>query len=183
MADLIVILLGFAIGIGIVTAVPAVTPDAWWFIMFAGALAICAMVVPGISGSFVLLLLGKYAYVLDAIGHLRMAVVIPFAAGAACGLFVFTRLLSWVLHRFERAALLGISGILLASLWVVWPFQQRRYVEVKGNSKLIESLPQMPELSAATFTVLALVTLGFIAVVALQRMAALGEKTGGRWPK
>ena len=183
MPDLIVMLLGFAIGIGIVSAVPAVTPDAWWFIMLSGALAICAMVVPGISGSFVLLLLGKYAYVLDAIGHLRMAVLIPFAMGAACGLFAFTRLLSWVLHRFERAALLGISGILLASLWVIWPFQQRRYVEVKGASKLIESVPQMPELSLATCTVLALFTLGFIAIVALQRMAALGIKSGSRRPK
>ena len=175
-ADLIVTVFGFALGIVIVTAVPAVTPDAWWFIMLAGALAICAMVVPGVSGSFVLLLLGKYAYVLDAIGHFRMAVVIPFAMGAACGLFSFTRVLSWVLHRYRRAALLGISGILLASLWVIWPFQQRHYVEVRGKSRLIESAPQMPELSGATLMVLVIATVGFCAVILLQRMASAGTK-------
>ena len=180
--DVIVMVFGFALGIVIVTAVPAVTPDAWWFIMLAGALAICAMVVPGISGSFVLLLLGKYAYVLDAIGHLRIAVVMPFAAGAACGLFTFTRVLSWVLHRYERAALLGISGILVASLWVIWPFQERSYVEVRSSSKLIESVPQMPELSATTLIVLVAAVVGFIAVVALQHIAAVGTKPGGRQP-
>ena len=172
-ADLIVTVFGFALGIVIVTAVPAVTPDAWWFIMLAGALAICAMVVPGISGSFVLLLLGKYAYVLDAIGHFRMAVVIPFAMGAACGLFSFTRVLSWVLHRYRRAALLGISGILLASLWVIWPFQQRHYVEVRGKSRLIESTPLLPDFSETTGMVLGLAMIGFGLVVALQRMAAV----------
>ena len=180
--DVIVMVFGFALGIVIVTAVPAVTPDAWWFIMLAGALAICAMVVPGISGSFVLLLLGKYAYVLDAIGHLRIAVVMPFAAGAACGLFTFTRVLSWVLHHYERAALLGISGILVASLWVIWPFQERSYVEVRSSSKLIESVPQMPELSATTLIVLVAAVVGFIAVVALQHIAAVGTKPGGRQP-
>ena len=75
----------------------------------AGALAICAMVVPGISGSFVLLLLGKYAYVLDAVGHFDFRVIAPFALGAAIGLFSFTRLLSWVLHHYERWSLVWES--------------------------------------------------------------------------
>lgn len=171
--DLIEVVVGFVIGILIVTAVPTVTPDSWWFIMCAGALAICAMVVPGISGSFVLLLLGKYAYVLDAIGHLRMAVIIPFAAGAAAGLFTFTRVLSWLLHRYERAALLGIAGFLVASLWVIWPFQARRYVEIGDKSKLIESVPQVPELSAGSLMILVLASLGFGAVVALHRIATI----------
>ena len=179
-SDLVEMMLGFGIGILIVTAVPTVTPDSWWFIMLVGALAICAMVVPGISGSFVLLLLGKYAYVLDAVGHLRMAVIIPFAVGAAAGLFTFTRVLSWLLHRYERAALLGIAGFLVASLWVIWPFQQRRYVEIRGSSKLMESAAQMPELSAGTFMVLALATVGFAAVVALHRMASVRSDSNRR---
>ncbi len=178
--DLLEVTVGFGIGILIVTAVPTATPDSWWFIMFAGALAICAMIVPGISGSFVLLLLGKYAYVLDAVGHLQMAVIIPFAAGAVAGLFTFTRVLSWLLHRYERGALLGIAGFLVASLRVIWPFQQRSYVDVRGKSKLIESAPQLPELSTATLTVLALATVGFIAVVALHRLAAVRSNTASR---
>ena len=170
--DIPPLIAGLLLGIALVTAVPAETPDTWWFVMLCGALSICAMVVPGISGSFVLLLLGKYAYVLDAVGHFRMAVVAPFALGALVGLFSFTRLLSWLLHRYERAALLTISGILVASLWVVWPFQQRRYVEIRGALKWVESSPLLPEFSVTAFAVGVLAAAGFVIVVAMQRMAS-----------
>ncbi|MCP5200744.1 MAG: DUF368 domain-containing protein [Gammaproteobacteria bacterium] len=162
---------GVVLGAIVVTAVPTTTPETWWFVMLSGALAICAMVVPGISGSFVLLLLGKYAYVLDAVGHLRFGVILPFAAGVVLGLASFTRLLSWFLHRYERASLVAICGVLLASLWVIWPFQSRRYVEVRGKQRLVESLPQWPDAGASTWTALALAVLGVVLVVSLHRLA------------
>lgn len=168
--DLPPLVAGLCLGAVIVTAVPTETPETWWFVMFAGALAICAMVVPGISGSFVLLLLGKYAYVLDAVGHLRFGVIIPFAAGMALGLAAFTRLLSWILHHHERPSLLGIIGILIASLWVIWPFQWRRYVEVRGKSRLLEAQPLLPELSLTTMSALALAVCGFALVIVLHRL-------------
>lgn len=176
--DMPPLIAGLLLGIALVTAVPAETPDTWWFVMLCGALSICAMVVPGISGSFVLLLLGKYAYVLDAVGHFRMAVVAPFALGALAGLFSFTRLLSWLLHRHERVALLAISGILLASLWVVWPFQQRRYVEIRGELKWVESSPLLPEFSGTALAVGVLAATGFVIVVAMQRVASTSVKSG-----
>ncbi|MGE4617270.1 MAG: DUF368 domain-containing protein [Gammaproteobacteria bacterium] len=176
--DMPPLIAGLLLGIVLVTAVPAETPDTWWFVMLCGALSICAMVVPGISGSFVLLLLGKYAYVLDAVGHFRMAVVAPFALGALAGLFSFTRLLSWLLHRHERVALLAISGILLASLWVVWPFQQRRYVEIRGELKWVESSPLLPEFSGTALAVGVLAATGFVIVVAMQRVASTSVKSG-----
>ncbi len=170
--DLLPLAAGVALGALVVTAVPAETPETWWFVMLSGALAICAMVVPGISGSFVLLLLGKYAYVLDAIGHLEFAIIAPFAAGAACGLFAFTRALSWVLHHYERAALVAISGILVASLWVIWPFQNRVYVEVRGKLRLLESHPVLPGPDAPLLAAAALAAIGFVVVIALHRIAA-----------
>lgn len=170
--DLPALAAGLALGAFVVTAVPGTTPETWWFVMLAGALAICAMVVPGISGSFVLLLLGKYAYVLDALGHLRFEVILPFAAGAALGLASFTRLLSWLLHRYERAALLGITGVLLASLWTIWPFQQRVYVEVRGKSRLLESTPVWPGPGDEAGTVAALAVAGFGLVAAMHYLAA-----------
>ncbi|MEQ8232122.1 MAG: DUF368 domain-containing protein [Gammaproteobacteria bacterium] len=169
--DLPALVGGLLLGAVVVTAVPTETPETWWFVALSGALAICAMVVPGISGSFVLLLLGKYAYVLDAVGHLRFAVILPFLAGIVVGLVSFTRLLSWLLHRHERAALLAISGVLLASLWVIWPYQQRHFVEVRGKRRLIESQPAWPDSADPLLTPLALGLLGFVIVVVLHRYA------------
>ncbi|MEQ8661975.1 MAG: DUF368 domain-containing protein [Gammaproteobacteria bacterium] len=162
---------GLVLGAIVVTAVPTETPETWWFVALSGALAICAMVVPGISGSFVLLLLGKYAYVLDAVGHLRVAVIAPFLAGIAFGLVSFTRLLSWLLHRHERPALLAISGVLLASMWVIWPYQQRHFIEVRGKRRLVESQPTWPDIGDPLLAPLALAVFGFVMVVALHRFA------------
>ena len=163
--DVLGLVAGVALGGAIVTAVPTTTPDAWWFIMFSGALAICAMVLPGISGSFVLLILGKYAHVLDGIGRLDPAIVVPFAIGAAAGLAAFTRVLSWLLHRFERTMLLVICGFLVASLWVIWPFQQRDFVEVRGKMRLVESTPVAPSFDETALYSGLLATLGFLIVI------------------
>lgn len=156
---------GIVIGGAIVTAVPTTTPDDWWFITFSGAVAICAMVLPGISGSFILLIMGKYAYVLDGIGHLDPAIIGPFALGAMIGLAAFTRVLSWLLHRFERAMLLAICGFLIASLWVIWPFQHRVFVTVRGKQRLIESTPLMPTLDDTGLQAAALAAAGFAIVL------------------
>lgn len=170
-ADVFELLAGILVGGVIVTAVPTETPDTWWFVMGSGAVAICAMVLPGISGSFILLILGKYAYILDGIGNLRLAVIVPFAVGAAFGLAVFTRLLSWLLHRFERPMLLVISGFLIASLWVVWPFQNRHHVIVRGKQRLLESTPVAPEWDGLTAEALLLTALGMLIVIAAARYA------------
>jgi putative membrane protein len=168
-ADGVELLIGIVIGAVVVSAVPTQTPDTWWFVMGCGAIAICAMVLPGISGSFILLILGKYAYVLDAIGNFEFAIIVPFAIGAAFGLALFTRLLSWLLHRFERPMLLVIGGFLIASLWVIWPFQQRTYAVVHGKQRLLESTPVAPQWDGVTVEALALAALGIAIIVVANR--------------
>jgi putative membrane protein len=168
-ADGLELLLGILIGGVVVSAVPTQTPDTWWFVMGSGAIAICAMVLPGISGSFILLILGKYAYILDAVGDFELSIVAPFAIGAAFGLALFTRLLSWLLHRFERPMLLVIGGFLIASLWVIWPFQQRDYVIVHGKQRLLESTPVAPQWDGVTFEALLLAAVGIVIILAANR--------------
>jgi putative membrane protein len=177
LTDGLELLLGVVIGGLVVTAVPTQTPDTWWFVMGSGAIAICAMVLPGISGSFILLILGKYAYILDGVGKFDLSIVAPFALGAAFGLAVFTRLLSWLLHRFERPMLLVISGFLIASLWVIWPFQQRHYVLVRGKQRLLESTPVTPPWDATTFEAVLFSALGLVIVVVATRFAARPRAT------
>lgn len=142
--DLVWLLAGCAAGLVVVNLVPTQTPDAGWFIFLCGAVAISAMLLPGISGSFVLLLLQKYAYVFDAIGRLDLGVLLPFAAGCVVGLALFSRLIGWFLARFQRPTLLFIAGILVGSLWKIWPYQERIYVLVRGKSRLLQSHPVLP---------------------------------------
>ncbi len=170
-ADLASLAAGCALGLAVVTAVPASTPDAAWFVFLSGMIAICAMVLPGISGSFILLLLGKYSYVLGAIGQLDFSVIIPFAAGAALGLALFTRLLSWLLARYYQRAMMLIIGFLVASLWVLWPFQQRSYAQLGDKEKLIGSTPVWPDGTALLLDGALFIALGLAMVAAIELAA------------
>ncbi len=142
--DVVFLVAGAVVGLFIVTLVPVSTPEANWFIFLSGAIAICAMILPGISGSFILLLMKKYAYIFDAIGHFKFDVIIAFGLGAVTGLLLFSRLLSWLLHVAYHATLLVITGFLIASLWLLWPFQTRVFETIRGKQRLIESTPVFP---------------------------------------
>lgn len=180
LTDWLYVIVGTALGGFVVTTVPAQTPDEWWFVMVSGAIAICAMLLPGISGSFILLILGKYAYVLEGIGNLNLAIIIPFIFGAGVGLIVFTRLLSWLLHRFERPMLLIIGGFLIASLWIIWPFQQRQYASIGGTQRLVESSPIAPPWDTITIEALLLGLIGITIVLLAGQLAKTKTNTQER---
>ena len=136
---------GTIMGWLIVNLVPVQTPDSAGFIFLSGMLAISAMLLPGISGSFILLILRKYDTILNAISHFNFMVLIPFALGALTGLIIFSRLIGRLLTSFYRATLLTIIGILIGSLWIIWPFQEREYVTVHNKERLISSTPIWPD--------------------------------------
>lgn len=117
------LVLGTCLGVAICLLSPAETSNELWFIFLCGAIAICAMILPGISGSFILLLLGKYEYMLSALSDLNVPVIIVFAAGAAIGLISFSRLLSWLLDRYYHTTISALAGIMIGSLVKVWPWQ------------------------------------------------------------
>ena len=165
-------LAGAAAGFIIFNLVPMTTPNAAWFIFLSGALAICAMILPGISGSFILLILNKYAYIFDAIGYFRFSVLIPFALGAATGLILFSRVLSWLLHHYYRQTIMIIGGILAASLWVIWPFQHRTYEMVGRSEKLVSSTPVIPaDWNETVLVAIIMIITGFVIVTALDKLA------------
>lgn len=171
------LLAGLASGLFVFNLVPAQTPDASWFIFLAGALAICAMILPGVSGSFVLLILNKYAYVFDAIGYFKLSVLIPFGVGAAAGLICFSRLLSRLIQRRYRPTMLYITGILLASLWVIWPFQRRAATD--SHEGLLRANPTLPaELSQTVLLSAALMLLGASFVLTLNRFKQARSQRG-----
>lgn len=166
------LLIGIILALIIVNLVPRDTPNDSRFIFLAGALAICAMVLPGISGSFILLVLGKYAYVFNAIGYFNLTVILPFAAGAIVGLMMFSRVLVWLLHHYYKNTLSLIIGILIGSLWLIWPFQTRVYITVREKERLISSTPHWPELWTITHNyALAMAVIGIVLVWGIHAFA------------
>ena len=167
------VIAGIAIGHLIFNMVPMETPDASWFIFLSGAVAISAMILPGISGSFILLMLKKYAYIFNAVGHFNFAVIIPFTLGMIMGLVLFSRVLSWLLKNWYQETLSTIIGLLVASLWVIWPFQERIYEMVRGKERLIETQPYFPQQITADVNMAAgMIILGLLLVLVINFLSA-----------
>lgn len=108
----------------IVGLVPLRMPHDPLTLFLSGAVAIMAMILPGISGSFILLILGQYAYVLDAVADFQVLTVLPVAAGAVVGLLLFVRLLSWLLHHYHTVTVAALVGFLVGSLRKIWPWKE-----------------------------------------------------------
>ena len=164
-ADYFCLLGGTVFGLIVFNLVPVETPETTWFVFISGALAISAMILPGISGSFILLILKKYDYIFSAVGHLDFAILVPFVLGIITGIMLFARFLSWLLARFYQETILVINGLLLASLWVIWPYQERTYVEVAGKSRLIGTSPFIPHTFTGNTLVIILIALAGLALV------------------
>ncbi len=142
-------------------------------VFLAGFLAICAMILPGISGSFILVLLGMYAPTLAAVKGLDLVYLAVIAIGAGCGLLCFSRILHWLLHHFHQATMAVLTGFLFGSLLVVWPWK-RTLAWVEGSDGQLKAAQQWPT-SPVDFQVatgnepqlalcVALMVLGFLAV-------------------
>ena len=108
----------------IVGLVPLETPDTWWFFLLCGTIAICAMVLPGFSGSFILVLLGKYERILSAVTSYDFLTLFLVAAGAAVGIVSVAQLLSWLFKRYHDVTVAVLTGMLLGSLRKVWPWKE-----------------------------------------------------------
>ncbi len=120
---IIAMLIGIGIAYMVTVVTPAETPTSYWFLFLSGALAICAMILPGISGAFILLLLGKYEYILNAISSFKLDVVAVVGAGAVIGLLSFSNLLSWLLKKYHNMTIGLLSGFMIGSLNKVWPWK------------------------------------------------------------
>lgn len=118
---------------------PAETPDTWWFIILSGAIAICAMILPGISGAFILLLLGKYSYILGAVSSLNIGVILLFIVGAIAGIISFSHLLSWLLKNYHTLTVSLLTGFMIGSLNKVWPWKEtiQTYIDSHGVEKAL----------------------------------------------
>lgn len=107
----------------LVGLVPLQTPEHGWFLFLSGAVAICAMILPGISGAFILVLLGKYQYILTAVNERNVVPVLWVAAGAAVGIVTFAQVLGWLFRRYHDVTVAMLTGLMIGSLRKVWPWK------------------------------------------------------------
>ena len=153
--DFVMLVLGIILGVVVCTLSPTQTPDALWFIFLSGAIAICAMILPGISGSFILLILGKYEFMLSTLTKilsgegvlLDFAVVLVFILGALVGILAFSKFLHWLLARYHRSTLLVLVGFIIGSLVKVWPWSDMetvRAAQLLREGTLLEIDMQIP---------------------------------------
>ena len=174
--NIISLLVGVAIGAFICLASPGQTPDALWFIFLSGAIAICAMILPGISGSFILLLLGKYAFVMEAVSTLNIPVLVVFAAGACVGIVCFSHFLSWLLKKFYMLTIALLSGFMIGSLLKVWPWKVPGAQEGFDYPALPGTFEQVTGADPQLLMSIGFMVLGLAIVLLIEFMAAKGEK-------
>lgn len=136
-ANIISLFIGIAIAYTITVISPAETPEEYWFLFICGALAICAMILPGISGAFILLLLGKYEYILSSISNFNIPVIASVGTGAIVGLLSFSNVLSWLLKKHHNITIALLSGFMIGSLNKVWPWKRNitEFIDRHGNIK------------------------------------------------
>jgi len=173
-------LLATGIAYFITVAVPAQTPTSWWFIMLSGAIAICAMILPGISGSFILLLMGKYAFIMGAISDRDFATIGIFGAGCIAGLLSFSHVLSWMFRKFHNLTIAVLTGFMIGSLNKVWPWKLTHEWRVNSHGEEVPFIQEsvLPgDFQGEPQVVMAIVMMvvGFTVIAGLQLMAAKKE--------
>jgi len=146
-----------------------------WFLFLSGAVAVCAMILPGISGAFILVLLGSYKAILDAVHDLNIKTIAIVGLGAITGLLSFSRILKWLFKNHENITLAGLTGFVLGSLNKIWPW--KKVLE----SKIIEDkifilkeqsiLPTNYEGESQLVFAIGLMIIGFLAILSLEKLA------------
>ncbi|MDR1581827.1 MAG: DUF368 domain-containing protein [Prevotellaceae bacterium] len=136
------LVLGIAAGYMITIISPSETPNDLWFIFLSGAIAICAMILPGISGSFILLLMGKYAYILSALNDVNIPVMLVFVSGVVVGIISFSHFLSWLLKRYNFLTIAFLAGVMFGSLNKIWPWKQVVKSTINSHGETIPLLEE-----------------------------------------
>lgn len=141
--DLIFIAVGIGAGVGIFYLTPSETPDSLWFIFVCGAVSVCTMVLPGIAGSFVLQILGKYKYVMEALNvdNFNVPVIATFVFGCIVGILAFSKFLKWLMSRWDKQTLLVLIGFVMGSLVRIWPYSDMGAV---SEAQLLRTGVQSP---------------------------------------
>lgn len=164
-----------------VAMIPVSTPDAWWFILVTGMVVICTMILPGLSGSFLLLILGKYEYIIDALKHPfqleNFLVLSIFGIGCIVGITAFSRLISVMIERHENVTMAALTGIMCGSMRKIWPWKEVLETRIiQGKEKIISEANVLPtQFDSGFWVAMVLVVVGFVTVIIMEKTASSTE--------
>lgn len=147
----------------LVGLVPVHTPEAAWFLVLSGAITICAMILPGVSGAFLLVLLGKYEFVLSAVNNRDIEPIAYIGVGAVVGLIAFSQVLEWLFARYHDVTVALLTGLMIGSLRKIWPWKQ-------------DMTNILPDWNGETSHILMVMLFGAILVIAVEVVAHCGRK-------
>jgi putative membrane protein len=133
--DFLFLLIGFGLGLAFCFLTPTQTPQTGWFYFVSGAIAICTMILPGVSGSFLLQIFGNYDIVMASldVADPNWTVLLPFAFGCLVGIIAFSKFLKWLLAHYERPTMILLLGFVIGTLLKVWPWADAEAVQQAGH--------------------------------------------------
>lgn len=196
LVDVLFLLFGIAISYYVTIARPVSSPGSYWYLFLSGFIAILAMILPGISGAFILLLMGSYEIVIGTINQLRQGLVQfnfeimgqavlklgIFAAGALIGLKTFSKILHWMFNKHKNTTLALLIGFMMGSLNKVWPWKEVLETRINSHGKTVpfiecSILPQIDAENNQIITALVIATIGFFMIFGMEKIASkLGKK-------
>lgn len=169
-------LLSFVIGCGIAVGIaflpPATANPSMFYVFLCGVVAISSMILPGLSGSYLLLLMGNYVLVLTAVGSFDFGILLPLMLGVIVGLVLFSRLLAWLFEYFKAATISLLTGFVAGSLLIIWPWKETIFITVRGSQKATGYEWLLPEFNLQFGMAFILATTGFLAVWLIDRSSS-----------
>lgn len=178
----VLFVVGAIVAFGLSMMNPATENTAFWYLIICGAVAICSMILPGLSGSFVLILMGNYQLIMIyAVSHFDMDIIVPVAIGVVVGLLAFSHFLSWLLSRYASQTMAVLTGFIFGSLGTIWPWKTPIYLmqdgaEILKNGKPIIQSYQMSMPQEFNIEVVIAVILMFAGMAALWALEKSAEK-------
>jgi putative membrane protein len=171
--------IGIAAAAFIVNLIPITTPETLWFIFLCGIIAICAMILPGISGAFILLILGKYEFITATLKNpflpQHLIIIIVFCLGCLIGLLGFSRLLNYLLKNFHNLTMAFLTGLMVGAMPKIWPWKQILATQIiNGKSHITWGSNIVPEaFNTEVLAAIGLAIIGFVAVMVVERLATV----------
>lgn len=180
--DVLAFSLTTVVGYFIVGAVPVETPSNLLMYFVSGMIAICAMILPGISGSFILLIMGKYTQVLGAVREMNIAVLIAVALGAVVGLSIFSRFLSWLFAKHHDISVAALAGFMIGSVRKLWPWQKVIETRINSHGDVVPIATQniLPsQFDLTVIGIVALMAVGVAIVLYIDRLDLVKDEHQG----
>lgn len=165
-------IIGTSVAIAISVLKPATESDSTIYLLLCGVVAVCSMILPGLSGSFVLILMGNYQLVMiDAVNNLNVKILLPIVVGAGLGLIGFSHFLSWIFKKFRDQTISTLTGFILGSLGILWPWKTAITETFGAKEKVVGYNWNIPDMNMQFFVAFAFIILGFVSIWLTEKYA------------